>query len=111
MQHTDEHLVPVQADALNDSERADTELARQAASLLGWQIQPHVGTIHDQAGKALAKNIEELAHAARLLGWFNPYGVGLDRRKFDQRNPDQSADSVRRTLAQSKEKSDSDTPI
>lgn len=110
MQHTDEHLVPVQADALNDSERADTEIARQAASLLGWQIQPYFGTIHDQAGEALARSIEELAHAARLLGWFNPYGPGFDRRRFDQANPDEAAESVRRTLAQPNEETAGNTP-
>lgn len=110
MQHTHEHLVPVQADALNESERADTELARQAASLLGWQIQPYFGTIHDQTGEPLANSIEELAHAARQLGWFNPYGPGFDRRNFDQADPDQAAESVRRTLTEPNEEADGNTP-
>lgn len=105
-----ENLLPIQADALNDTERADTELARQAASLLGWQIQPYFGTIHDQAGGPLAANIEELAYAARLLGWFNSYGPGFDRRHFDQANPDQAAESVRRILTHSNEESGDDTP-
>lgn len=110
MQHTSEYLVPVQADALNDTERADTQLARQGAKAMDWQIQPYFGTIHDHAGEPLAANIEELAHAARLLGWFNPYGPGFDRRNFDRANPDQEAENVRSILTQPNEESGGDTP-
>lgn len=110
MKPSTEHLVPVQADALNDTERADTELARQAANLLGWQIQPYFGVIHDHHGEVLTTNIEELGQAARLLGWFNPHGPGFDRRYFDQANPDEAAEAVRSILTQTNETSSNDTP-
>lgn len=77
MQHDTDLLVPIQADALNATERADTELARQVAKHLGWQIQPHNGTIHDAAGDKIAENIEELAASGRELTWFNPKGPGI----------------------------------
>lgn len=110
MQNPPDNLVPVQADALNDTERADTELARQAAKALDWQIQPYFGTIHDHHGELLTKNIEELAHAAQLLGWFNPYGPGFDRTNFDQARPHQAAENVRNVLTSPHAEANTDTP-
>lgn len=97
MQHTTDLLVPIQADALNDAERADTELARQVGKHLGWQIQPYNGTIHDAAGDKIAENIEELAAAGRELTWFNPKGPGIRWGNINT-HPDTEAQKVRTTL-------------
>ena len=97
MQHDTDLLVPIQADALNATERADTELARQVAKHLGWQIQPHNGTIHDAAGDKISENIEALAAAGRHLTWFNPQGPGILWGNISS-NPDTEAQNVRTTL-------------
>lgn len=103
-------LALVQADGLNYTARAETELARQVANNLHWQIHRYFGTIHDSHGEHLANNIEELARAGRLLGWFNPHGPGLVWGNINKRDPAAAAQRVRNILTPPHEESTDDTP-
>lgn len=110
MQNYPEELELIQADGVNATPRAETELARQVAHSLDWQVHRYFGTIHDDTGERLAENIEELARAGRLLGWFNPHGPGLVWGNINKAQPAQAAERVRNILTPPHEEPTADTP-
>lgn len=101
-------LSPVQASALNapPDYKSSTELARQASANLGWLFQPYFGSIHDASGKIIALNLENLAQAAKINGWFHPEGLGINWGAVNRHDPAGAAEKIRETVGYPEERSE-----